>query len=130
MTKSNILSPILPIGLQSIRDGRILPEPCPYALALLPQRSSTHMTSQIIASTSTALPNANVIVLEPSPAQSTENVSISNIFESVNRTTDQNISLQASDNPAMRRMKRKKIIVKLRSIVKRSHCIVRYGLVT
>lgn len=130
MTKSNILSPILPIGLQSIRDGRILPEPYPYALALLPQRSSTHMTSQIIASTSTALPNANVIVLEPSPAQSTENVSISNIFESVYRTTDQNISLQASDNPAMRRMKRKKIIVKLRSIVKRSHCIVRYGLVT
>lgn len=116
MTESSILAPILPIGLQSIRDGRILQEPCPYALALLPRGFSSHMSPQAMASASTVLPNANATVPEPSqtpPINDTSidtSVSILNASETVARTATQT---------ATQRVDRKKIIVKLRSVVKR-----------
>lgn len=79
MIDNRIVSPILPIGLISIRDGRVLPEPCPYALNVLPQdvmtpRSFSNSTQRVIELSTEVVSdnidsNTNINVLDERPSR-------------------------------------------------------------
>lgn len=96
MAENNVLSPILPIGLQSIRFGHVLPEPCPYALNLLPQSASAHVPQ---------LSNAGNISSEPCPEPLASDAFVSNAPATTSSITNQNVSVQAGNDPEIHRAK-------------------------
>lgn len=132
MVENGITAPILPIGLQSLTNGHIMPEPCPYSMNVMPCGSEARAMGAAPTNVDVSIQrNASVVSEANTPIVIDPDVEIHDnrggvvdvasnpVSTSIECETAAGSEKKSNDTLKTRSSQDKRIILKLKSIIKK-----------